>query len=319
MTDFQETILYIMFSLQNQNQAITLDALQPPLTLLAANLQNLEDEVNSLIGSGFLNQTSADEYSLTKDGKFEASRIYKSRSCEEFSGVMERAAYSEVYLDFCSEVYGYRMPLFNMMDKEQLDFVFNSIQPASSDTVLDLGCGTGCILQQLVKKYACYGVGIDQIDPVGDGLISYIKGDIDDLLDYQLRPNICLSVDSLYFSADLEALIDGLKRITRNRLYLFYSQYIFDAQKKGETSLQADRNRLGTVLHQACLPYQPIDFSDNERSLYENGLVILPKYRDLFAAEGNISLYENKRKEYEIGKSLYEQGLASRYLYIVTL
>lgn len=322
MTDIQETILYIILSLQNQNQAITLEALQQPLTLLAYSVQNLKVEVDRLAAMGFLICTDGYEYLLTQQGKSEASRIYKIRTREEFSGVINRASNSAAYLDFCAEVYGYRMPLFNMMDKEQLDFVFDSIQVSSSDRVLDIGCGNGCILDHLVKKYGCYGVGIDHIDPpetAQNGTISFIKGDIDKLLEYGLTPNICISVDSLYFSADLEALLNDLKSISVNRLYLFYSQYIFDAKKKQEILLHADHTRLGAILRQANLPYKTIDFSTNERSLYENELGILPKYRDSFAAEGNIRLYENKQSEYTIGKSLYDQGLASRYLYIVML
>lgn len=321
MTGTQETILYVMFSMQNQDQAITVDALQRQLTMLECMGQNLENEINRLVTMGLIVSINSSEYLLTDLGKNEASRIHKIKVREEFNGLINRGSNSDAYLDFCGEVYGYRMPLFNMMDKEQLDFIFDSIQVSSSDTILDIGCGTGCILNHIVKKYGCYGVGVDHIDPsetAEDGVISFVKGDIDDILEYRLTPNVCLSVDSLYFSVNLEALIYGLKSIS-NRMYLFYSQYLFDATKKHEASLLADHTRLGSVLRQTGCPYKTIDFSTNEQSLYEKGLTILPKYRDLFEAEGNVGLYEAKLKEYTTGKSLYDQGLASRYLYVVTL
>lgn len=73
---------------------------------------------------------------------------------QEFDNKIKRLTKSKTYLDYCEEVYGYRMYLFNMMDEEQLDFVFDSIPLSADDTVLDLGCGTGSILNALVKKNA---------------------------------------------------------------------------------------------------------------------------------------------------------------------
>ena len=61
-------------------------------------------------------------------------------SKEEFDNKIGRLTKSKAYLEFCEQVYGYRLYLFNMMDKEQLDFVFNSIPMTSQDSILDLGC-----------------------------------------------------------------------------------------------------------------------------------------------------------------------------------
>ena len=319
MTSTQETILYVMLSMQNQNQAITYDALQQPLNLLGCIIQNLE-ELERLVTAGLLVSTKSSEYVLTDLGKREASKIYKRKVQEEFGGMVGRASNSKAYIDFCGEVYGYKMPLFNMMDKEQLDFVFDSIPISSSDNVLDIGCGNGCILNHLVEKYGCNGIGIDQLDPpdsAKNGLISYIQGDIDNIDSCRMTANICLAIDSLYFSENLAALILSLNRICIHRMYLFYSQYVFDPAKNNESVLSAGNTRLASALHQKGIQFKTIDFSTNEQSLYENGLTILSKYRDLFEAEGNVGLYEAKLREYTTGKSLYDQGLASRYLYVV--
>ena len=45
----------------------------------------------------------------------------------EFSEKIERLTRSSAYLDFCEEVYGYRVYLFNMMDKQQIDFELNNM------------------------------------------------------------------------------------------------------------------------------------------------------------------------------------------------
>lgn len=320
MTDQLDTVLYVIASLQNQGQVITRDALLQPLNLLGRDTESLEDELRVLVSRGLLRSAQNGEYLLSESGQSAAAAVFKSKVREEFSETMNRASNSGAYLDFCAQVYGYRMPLFNMMDKEQLDYVFDLIPVSAGDTILDIGCGTGGILNHLVEKYGCRGIGIDQVETprvAGNGVLSFIRADIDCIMEYGLTPSITIAVDSLYFSADLDTLLRNLTRIPHNRLYLFYSQYIMDSGKKDERLLQPGGTRVGAVLYQAGIPCKTIDFSKNERRLYEAGLDFLPQYRDSFEAEGNIGLYETKLKEYTTGKTLYDQGLASRHLYIV--
>ena len=125
---------------------------------------------------------------------------------DEFSEKFGRLTKSDTYLQYCKEVYGYNEYLFNMMDKKQIDFVLNSIPISSKDTLLDLGCGPGSILNLLVAKYGCHGIRIDQMNRGilnrSEKLITYINADMDKISDYSIRPTITLSIDSLYFSKD---------------------------------------------------------------------------------------------------------------------
>jgi len=318
-----ETLLYIVYNLQHQNQIITVDAIRHPLGWIQSTEFDLEVEITWLIESGFLVKNSENELSLTEIGKNEASRINKIRSKDDFNRLISSAIDSPAYLDYCEEIYGYRMPLFNMMDKQQLDYVFNTIPVSKSNTVLDLGCGAGCILNHLVQKYECYGIGIDQLNQAAvekcSKMISFIDGDMDNLSDYKLKPNITLAVDSLYFSNDLDGLVRLMKGIKYNRLYFFFSQYIFDESKKDETVLHRDNTRIASILQKNDLQYRVVDYSANENSLYENALKVLPKHKEAFVSEGKSDLYETKLKENRSGKAMYDKGLASRYLYIVEL
>lgn len=227
---------------------------------------------------------------------------------------------SPSYLAYCEEIYGYRLCLFNMMDKQQLDYLFEEISFCRHDTVLDLGCGTGSILNHLVKKYQCHGIGIDQLNTATvkkcSRMISYIDGDID-ALPNNLQPTVTLAVDSLYFSSDLDSLIGRLKDISNNRLYIFYSQYIFDERQKDKSALHPDKTRIAASLQKNGMPYTVVDYSSNEYSLYERALRVLPKYKNALSSEGNSDLYETKLRENRSGKEMYDKGLASRYLYIV--
>ncbi|MFX4262509.1 class I SAM-dependent methyltransferase [Pelotomaculum propionicicum] len=321
MEDILEILLYIAYNLENQDQAVTVDAIRRQLEWMQGQGFVIEESIERLAMDGFLTSQGENEFKLTKMGRNESFKINKIRAKDDYNRLMDRSTDSAAYLDYCEEIYGYRMYLFNMMDKSQLDYLFSSVAVLKSDTVLDLGCGPGSILDCLASKYGCHGIGIDQIEhsivKKCGKVISYINGDIDMLASYDLKPSITLSIDSLYFSNDLDGLIRQLKSIENNRLYLYSSQYIFDETRKNEISLHRDNTRIARVLRQNGMLYKTVDYSENEHSLYENAVKALPKYKNDFEREGNIDLYEAKLREGKSGKELYEKGLARRYLYIV--
>ncbi|MEA4914957.1 MAG: methionine biosynthesis protein MetW [Christensenella sp.] len=240
---------------------------------------------------------------------------------DEFDNRIGRLTKSKAYLDFCEEVYGYRIYLFNMMDSEQLDFLFHSTSISADDTLLDLGCGNGSILNSLVEKYGCSGIGIDQIHPdfmqKSNNAITYINGDVDRLFEYHLSPTVTLSVDSLYFCKDLNVLLRYLCGLPNNRVYLFYSQYLFDENAVDRSILQRNHTKIAEILNQIGVSYEAIDYSENERRLYEKSLTALKKREEAFTREGNSDLFLSKLNEDLLGKQLYEAGRASRFLYIV--
>jgi SAM-dependent methyltransferase len=239
----------------------------------------------------------------------------------EFEDLIYRATLSEAYLNYCTEIYGYEMCLFSMMDKSQLDFLFHNISIRRDSSVLDLGCGNGCILDFLVRKYGCRGVGIDQLDAKVfknyNKSIQYIDGSMDELESYGIHSDITISVDSLYFCNNLDKLLHTLTNQKENRLYLYYSQYIFDGEHTDKDILTCNNTRLARSLNLAGINYRVIDYSENERQLYERGLQVLPEYEDAFDREGNRDIYERKIKENKLGKELYDSDRASRFLYIV--
>lgn len=240
---------------------------------------------------------------------------------DEFSQKIGRLINSNTYLEYCREIYGYREYFFNMTDKTQIDYILDSIPVSAGDIVADIGCGTGSILNLLIAKYGCRGIAIDRLNECcfahKDNRVTYVNADIDELSGRSIRPTILISVDSLYFSKDLSGLIGRLRSTGCARMYLFYSQYLFDEKTADRSLLQCDKTKLAEALRNNGTPFRTIDFSENERQLYHNSLCALQKYAAAFEAEGNADLYEQKRQEDLLGAELYRKGLAARYLYIV--
>ena len=237
---------------------------------------------------------------------------------QEFSRKIFGLSDSPAYLDVCEEVYGYRLPLFDMMDKEQMDYLLNTVSVSSNDTVLDLGCGNGNLLRLLVAKYGCLGVGIDLFDSSlvsFDRGIQYICGNFEYLENYELSPTVTLSIDSLYFCTNIDKMVKQLGSYVGNRLYLFWSQYLFD-EAADKTCLKNNHTALACALQEARIAYKAVDYSKNEYCLYVALEQALRSRRHLFESEGNLDLFEQKLEETLHGIELYEKKLASRYLYI---
>lgn len=225
---------------------------------------------------------------------------------------------SPAYLDFCEEVYGYRLALLNMMDREQIDTLSKLLALDTSDTLLDLGCGSGSLLNHLVQQSGCRGIGVDQLDRsnvlCADERITYIEADMSSIQKFELHPTATICVDSLYFVETLDDILLTLYRKQSNRMFLFFSQYLFKPNEdKGR--LKAENTGLAEALNRTGIPYTTIDYSVNERAHYERSIQSLKRLKPAFVQEGNQELWKQKMQEAEFGKQLYEQGRASRFLY----
>ena len=239
----------------------------------------------------------------------------------EFHNKISRLSKSAAYLDYCEELTGYKLCQFNMMDRQQLEYLFEPIPLSAEDRLLDLGCGSGGLLRALTEGKGCCGVGIDRLPPsaVGElgGRTQYICGDIDDIGRYKLKPTVTLAIDSLYFSRDPETLLRYLCGVEGNRLYIFFSQYLFDGSPADMDMLRPERTRIALGLSSAGVRYTTLDYGENERLLYERSICALRARRENFKREGNQDLYEQKLEEQLLGKRLYDSGRAGRWLYIV--
>jgi SAM-dependent methyltransferase len=247
----------------------------------------------------------------------EASTTKKDTRAE-FQAKITMLSRSRAYLDFCQEAYGYRLMLLNMMDREQIDMLTKRLALQASDTLLDLGCGSGSLLNYLVSQSGCRGIGMDQLNRrdvlCADERITYLEADMRSIQELELHPTATICVDSLYFVESLDEILSCLYRKPGNRMFLFFSQYLFEPDEKQER-LKADNTGLAEALHRTGIPYTTIDFSANERVLYERSIRALERLQPAFEQEGNLELWHQKTQEALFGKQLYEQGRASRFLY----
>ena len=210
---------------------------------------------------------------------------------QEFNNKISRLTKSAAYLNYCEEVYEYRMYLFNMMDRQQLDFIFNDISLCDKDTVLDIGCGYGSILNTLIEKRGCSGIGVDQLSSnyvlSKNKRFKYVSADFNNIDNLNINPTVTLLIDSIYFSSDPQKLICYLHSIKNNHIYLFYSQYLFKDDSADKGKLHGDFTAIAQILKKNGIPYKMIKYSENEKILYDKSLSVLEKMKNSFIYEGN--------------------------------
>ncbi len=316
MDNQSETVLHIIGSITGQNQSVTRQAVKSSMAWAAAG-SDFNTVLNQLVMGGYVSAAGFEGLTLTQKGKLEAERIRDKKIQQEFDGLIARCTQSSAYLDFCEELYGYRLYLFNMMDKRQLDDLFASLSLTPHDKVLDMGCGTGSLLNRIVQEFGCWGTGVDRLDSgiVNriSPLIEYRQTDMDSVLDF--NASAVLFVDSLYFSRDIKSLLGRLKG-SGVKAYMYYSAYLFQ-ETDDRALLCKNKTQLAQALNALGFAYKVTDYSENEQMLYKKGIKLLKTYEARFAADGIQEIYERRMSEYEFGTELYEQGRAARFLYIV--
>lgn len=218
---------------------------------------------------------------------------------------------SKAYRNFCKEVYGLGIFLYSVIDKEQVEILEKEAEFRSTDRVIDIGCGTGGLIEYLADKYGFYGLGIDfakqTIQKANEKTkqknnVSYKELDMNNLGSLEGRFDKVIVADSLYFVSDTKKVVGNIYNLLKERgkAFIFYSHlnkinFLFD-----------------DLLKEMNIEYFKINFSKNEKLIWKKTIEIAEKYKEEFIKENNIEIYQDRIDE----ASEFVDKEANRYLYI---
>jgi len=215
---------------------------------------------------------------------------------------------------------------FGMLSANQFAHLRRELDLPPTAHLLDLGCGLGKIAATLQAEFACAATGLDKDDEmlsegrkVFDQSVDLVQGDFDALPWSEPTFDAIYTIDTLYFSKDLAALLSRLVRLLKpeGKLVIFWSQMIKETTDRSR--LEAQNTEVASLLREMKLSFRFTDFTAEEKAYWEKAYTTLRELETDFRAEKEDELYDDFAKETEFMRSQVRGDRVTRYCYTVTL
>ncbi len=106
------------------------------------------------------------------------------------------------------------------LNKACVDFILQHIDP-SSETVLDVGCGSGYMLNKIHEKNSTLSLtGFDIKEPQGDKSFKFVEGNVEKLPFEDDSFDVVLCNHTIEHLLELETCISELLRVTKKQLFV---------------------------------------------------------------------------------------------------
>jgi len=219
---------------------------------------------------------------------------------------------SNVFLEYCAGVYGYKIRLGNMLLKNDLDELFEFIELKKPLHVLDFVCGCGELTKKIAADYMIHCTGVEFSEEVvnylnGINNTANLKYEFDDL-DFcdtiASKYDLILMIDVLYFVDDMKQSLKNIMLLLNQggRVIIYYS----------------GSNDIRNIFDEIGAHYEYSDISKNELMLWERSIEHANKLKNQFMDEHCEKIYNDIIKEGEfVLKTLKAKG-GSRFRYILS-
>lgn len=236
---------------------------------------------------------------------------------------------SKTYSTFCERVYGRDLCQANMLDEEQLQFLISSLKLNLNHNVLDLGCGIGKISEYLSDTTGANVHGVDfafgaineaKARTENKNAISFEVGNLDKLdVIINDKYDVIVMIDTLYFVKDLSNTISTIKQYLKpnGQLALFYSSLKKDSDT--DSDLLPENKPLGKALLKNGFKLEAIDFTSNEKRIWEDSIIVANELKSEFEKEKNLEIYKGRIAEAKKNINWQEKKLMTRHLYLARL
>ena len=283
-----------------------------------------------LVDKGLV-QKSGEDWCLTDDGLplgeaylAERADMYWYYYQKFYTSAHASAAHSEL----CRRVFGQDLTQEGQTDMASLNFALEQLQLGPGKTLLDLGCGAGVIAEHKSDVTECSVVGIDYSSSAiaaanarttdKRGRLSFKTENFNTMQPSVGAYDAILSMDTLYWAADLTSVIDVLANslASGGRMALFMNHDVSVGDQAIE--LQSDKSALGRAIESLDLTARVFDFTANLGAFWERNYAAALALKEQFKAEGNGFIAESLIRESEEDfLPQIHQGSFARYLYVI--
>ena len=261
--------------------------------------ENWKDAYDSLRAKGLI-EGDASGYRLTASGKPISLEYHHQRPdmyWYYYQKFYQAAQSSAAHSKLCHRVFGADHCQEGQTDMEAFDFMLDRLGVSSTDHLLDLGCGAGGQAAYISDKTGATVHGIDYSDHAiaeakrltntRQNRLSFAFGDMNNL---DLPPHHftkVISVDTLYWAADLKQTLRKLKAAVRpgGSIGVYMNHHIQSATDKAMFGV--DNTDLSRALSETGLEYETYDFTENISRFWKRNLETAVDLKSEFEAEGN--------------------------------
>ena len=221
----------------------------------------------------------------------------------------QAAKSSTAHSKLCQRAFGADYCQEGQTDMEAFDFMLDKLGVSSTDRVLDLGCGAGGLAEYVSDKTGAKVHGIDYSEQAiaeanlraatRQDRLSFAYGDMNNLELPTQHFSVVISIDTLYWAANLKDIIQKLKSaITPGGSIGAYMNHHIDS---GEdiSMLGVENTGLSHALSEIGLDYEAYDYTENVSKFWERNMDAALELQTEFEAEGNGFIAASLIKEAE--------------------
>lgn len=231
---------------------------------------------------------------------------YNKKAPKAFEHFYKYSVESEPYLKYCNLVHKVDFPLQNNASPAQLKVLTGAIEAKKPSSVLDLGCGSGHLLNYLQGKYNFSKLGID-FALLSEGP-EFLKENFETSKFNERSFDLIYSIDSLYMMNNLRKIVrKALKHLNQGgEFIIFYTSTVeFDLSPLSKAIKKLD------ISPEAI---EKMDYTKDDKVFWENSAQVLEDLKSEFYEEGNISTFKTKFNEAKKNRDLHEQSSLYRYI-----
>ncbi len=269
---------------------------------------------------------------LTETGRPHAEKYRKERPdlyWYQYQKFYTAAHASKAHSELCKRVFGKDLCQDGQTDMPALMRLLDLLKLRPKNRVLDLGCGAGLIAEFISDETEAHVVGLDYSQSAIDAAnertvakrdrIEFVTGNFNDLDFPAASFNAILSLDTLYWAADLKEVTERLLSMLKPSGYLgvFMNHHI--SPNDPPESLAVSNSDFAIALDSIGQPYDSFNFTAEIGGFWKKNCAaaeeLLPQYENEgngFIAEGLI------RESCEDYLPDVEAGRIARYLFLVS-
>jgi ubiquinone/menaquinone biosynthesis C-methylase UbiE len=282
--------------------------------------QLLDAVLEDMVSNGLI-ILSEEAYSLTPEG----SRLAQQNVAQEFGKWMITCEQSLAFRKLCKKLYGSDRCQFNMLSQSQLEKLLDVLNISKRQSILDVGCGTGALIEYISDHTQGNVTGIDFSSEAIQFAQERMRGkhdrlsfqvmDMDDLTLPSKTFDTVLSIDTLYFVNDLHKTIHAIRDSLQQQgqMGIFYSAKIASGEPK--ELLRPENTALAKALENCGMTFKTWDFTAAEEEMWRRAVTIVNELKDQFVDEGNLAIYEGRISEATRELEFLNTGRKRRYLF----